>query len=156
MQRRLAPHEAPQPSAYSKEQISNWIRRVDPPHSILQHMEDPDHIPKTAVALRTLMRCQITTFPYENLSVHYSPTHLVNIHPQVLYDKLMGPENGGRGGYCMELSIFFYHVLRAIGFDVYMTGVRNRTRTNGVPGGTYQGWSGISLQPTVPLADESP
>jgi len=40
----------------------------------------------------------------------------------------------------MELSIFFHHMLRGLGFHVYMTGVRNRTRTEGVPQGEYQGW----------------
>lgn len=129
-----------QESAYSREQVTQWLKRMAPPQSILQYAEFPGRIPKTIESLRTLMRCQITTFPYENLSVHYSSTHLVDINPESLYTKMMGPENGGRGGYCMELSIFFFHMLRAIGFHVYMTGVRNRTRTNGVPGGVYQGW----------------
>ncbi|KAM3529574.1 hypothetical protein MY4038_005366 [Beauveria bassiana] len=46
----------------------------------------------------------------------------------------------GRGGYCMELSIFFHHMLRGLGFWVTMTGVRNRTRTDGIPSREYQGW----------------
>jgi arylamine N-acetyltransferase len=50
------------------------------------------------------------------------------------------PENG-RGGYCMEVSFFFHHMLSRIGFHTYMTGVRNRTRMeSGVPQGEYQGW----------------
>lgn len=97
-------------------------------------------MPKTEESLRVLFRCQITTFPYENLSVHYSPTHLVNIEPDTLYSKMMGPSNNGRGGYCLELSIFFHHMLRGLGFYVYMTGVRNRARTDGIPQGEYQGW----------------
>lgn len=140
MQEELPLPDGSQASAYSREQISQWIYKIKPPRSILRHAQSPEQIPKTLDSLRTLMRCQITTFPYENLSVHYSPTHLVDIDPQSLYVKMMGPDNGGRGGYCMELSIFFYHMLCGIGFYVYMTGVRNRTRTNGVPGGTYQGW----------------
>lgn len=129
-----------QESAYSPDQVSAWLTRIRPPQTILQHVHSPSTIPKTADVLRALMRCQITTFPYENLSVHYSSSHVVDIDPQVLYAKMMEPGNGGRGGYCMELSIFFFHMLRGMGFLVYMTGVRNRTRTDGVPGGTYQGW----------------
>lgn len=125
---------------YSLDRVSRWLRRIDLPESLRQHIASPQAIPKKFKALRILMRCQIATFTYENFSVHYSPTHPVDIRPESLYEKLMGPNNRNRGGYCMELSIFFYHMLRGIGFHVYMTGVRNRTRTNGVPGGQYQGW----------------
>lgn len=132
-------HEA-QASAYSIAQIATWLSRISLPRAYTQYIEAPSTIPKTAATLQTLFRCQITTFPYENLSVHYSSTHQVNIKPDVLYQKMMGPNHGGRGGYCMELSIFFHHMLRGLGFHVYKTGVRNRTRTDGVPKGEYQGW----------------
>ncbi|KAL6691362.1 arylamine N-acetyltransferase 2 [Trichoderma pleuroticola] len=123
----------PQESAYS-----------DLPSSYERYIYKPTAFPKTEKSLKDLFRAQITTFPYENLSVHYSPTHLVNIHPDALYTKMMGALNNGRGGYCMELSIFFHHMLRGLGFRVYMTGVRNRTRTNGVPQGETQGWTHIN------------
>lgn len=97
-------------------------------------------MPKTNHSLEILFKSQITVFPYENLTVHYSPTHLVDIKPNVLYLKMMEDPSRGRGGYCMELSIFFHHMLRGLGFRVIMTGVRNRTRTDGVPSGEYQGW----------------
>ncbi|RDA94399.1 hypothetical protein CP533_2267 [Ophiocordyceps camponoti-saundersi (nom. inval.)] len=137
------PHD-PQPSAYSAEQVSAWLRHIHLPKRYAGCLDEPTTFPKTPDALRTLFRAQITSFPYENLSVHYSRTHLVDIRPQVLYDKMMGPAANGRGGYCMELSIFFHHMLRGLGFFVYMTGVRNRTRTDGVPGGDYQGWTHIN------------
>lgn len=40
----------------------------------------------------------------------------------------------------MEVSIFFYHVLRGLGLEAYMTGVRIRPRVGGVPQGDYMGW----------------
>lgn len=131
---------SPPESAYSSVQVAAWLRRIALPSAYTHYIDAPATIPKTRESLRTLFRCQITTFPYENLSVHYSQTHQVNIRPEVLYAKMMGPSSNGRGGYCMELSIFFHHMLRALGFYVYMTGVRNRTRTDGVPQGEYQGW----------------
>lgn len=131
---------SPQESAYSAPQVAAWLRRISLPPSYAQYIDAPSTIPKTAEALRTLFRCQITTFPYENLSVHYSKTHQVDIQPGVLYTKMLGPSCNGRGGYCMEISILFHHMLRGLGFHVYMTGVRNRTRTDGVPQGEYQGW----------------
>ncbi|SPO06263.1 related to arylamine N-acetyltransferase [Cephalotrichum gorgonifer] len=132
------------PNSYSPEQVSKWLARIRLPEWLRQHVHDHQDFPRTAESLCALMRCQITTFPYENLSVHYSSTHLVDIHPEVLYEKLMGASNGGRGGYCMELSIFFHHMLRGLGFRVYMTGVRNRRRTDGVPGGEFRGWTHIT------------
>lgn len=40
----------------------------------------------------------------------------------------------------MESAILFHHMLRALGFRVYMAGVRIRARDGGVPGGPYIGW----------------
>ena len=133
-------NSSPQESAYSQSQISAWLRRIGLPEQYGQYIDSPSTFPKSAESLATLFRCQITTFPYENLSVHYSATHLVTIKPDALFNKMMGPPANGRGGYCMELSIFFHHMLRGLGFHVYMTGVRNRTRSDSVPNGEYQGW----------------
>ncbi|KAL2869824.1 arylamine N-acetyltransferase family protein [Aspergillus lucknowensis] len=134
-------------SAYSTDQITAWLEHIRLPTSYSEYIENPAGFPKTFESLRALMRCQISRFPYENLSVHYSPTHLVDIDPHNLYEKLMGPERigrRGRGGYCMELSIFFHHMLRGLGFQVYMTAVRNRGRKDGVPGGEYLGFTHIN------------
>lgn len=40
----------------------------------------------------------------------------------------------------MENSIFFNHILKALGFNVYTVGVRVRPRISGVPVGEYVGW----------------
>lgn len=128
-------------SAYSALQVSAWLQRLRLPTNYQQYVDSPLEFPKTIEALGALFRCQISTFPYDNLTVHYSNAHLVNIKPDVLYHKMMeSTESRGRGGYCMELSIFFHHMMRGLGFHVIMSGVRNRTRTNGVPGGEFQGW----------------
>ncbi|KAL2845657.1 hypothetical protein BJY01DRAFT_180324 [Aspergillus pseudoustus] len=134
-------------SVYSTEQVAAWLEHIRLPTSYLEYVKSPTSYPKTDDSLRALMRCQISRFPYENLSVHYSPTHLVDISPDTLYEKLMGSERDegrGRGGYCMELSIFFHHMLRGLGFQVYMTAVRNRGRKDGVPGGEYLGFTHIN------------
>ena len=123
----------PQQSAYSDDEVSAWLQRISLPARYRQHMSRPATIPKTEECLVALFRCQITTFSYENLSVHYSPTHRVDINPRSLYSKMMEAPHYGRGGYCMELGIFFHHMLRGLGFHVYMTGMRNRTRSDGVP-----------------------
>ncbi|KAL3419241.1 Arylamine N-acetyltransferase [Phlyctema vagabunda] len=50
----------------------------------------------------------------------------------------------------MENSLFFNHVLRALGFRVYTAGVRIRMRENGVPKGDYIGFVHIVNIVTLP------
>lgn len=87
--------------------------------------------------LHVLHTFQISTIPYENLSIHYSKSHNVNIEPRAAFEKFCSGK--GRGGYCMEVAIFYLHMLRAIGFKAYHTGVRIRLREDGVPNGDYIG-----------------
>ena len=129
--------------AYSPIQLIKYLKYLDLPPQYQAYLQDPNSYPKTEEALTTLFRCQITRFPYDNLTVHYSATNLVDIDPKNIYDKFMGPDDTEptrRGGYCLECSIFFYHVLLGLGFSVYMTGVRNRERINGIPQGKFRGW----------------
>ena len=44
-------------------------------------------------------------------------THKVSLNTVVLYDKFL--TGHGRGGYYMENSIFFNHILAGLGFRVY-------------------------------------
>lgn len=130
-------------SAYSQSQLSRYLTYLALPPQYAPYTHDPTSFPKTDEALTTLFRGQITRFPYDNLSVHYSPSHLADIHPESIYTKFMSegdspPSN--RGGYCLECSIFFQHVLRGLGFASYMTGVRNRDRQDGIPQGDFGGW----------------
>ncbi|PYH95684.1 arylamine N-acetyltransferase 2 [Aspergillus ellipticus CBS 707.79] len=134
----------PEASAYTTDQIIAWLTHIRLPDAYTRYIQNPISFPKTYDALRILMRCQITRFPFENLSLHYSPAHSVDVAPSALYAKMMGPDRDGgtgRGGYCMELSIFFHHMLCGLGFQTYLTGVRIRPRVNGVPGGEYFGFS---------------
>ncbi|KAJ5278295.1 hypothetical protein N7524_004448 [Penicillium chrysogenum] len=131
-------------SAYSTAQLSKYLEYITLPIQYAQCVHDPLSFPKTEEALTFLFRCQITAFPYDNLSVHYSATHIVDIHPESIYTKLMGSNDGipsRRGGYCFECNILFYHVLRGLGFTAYMTGVRNRERIDGIPQGEFKGWT---------------
>ncbi|KAK3942225.1 arylamine N-acetyltransferase, pineal gland isozyme NAT-10 [Diplogelasinospora grovesii] len=135
-------------SAYSPAQLAEYLNHVGLPQSF-----HPSSNPVLdATYLNTLFAHQITTIPYDNLSIHYSPSHSISLDPQVLFHKLISSKRG-RGGYCMENSILFHHILRCIGFDIYMSGVRVRPRTNGIPGGDYGGW--VHLVNIVTLPDGS-
>ncbi|KAJ6111373.1 hypothetical protein N7523_007434 [Penicillium sp. IBT 18751x] len=133
-------------SEFSTSQLSKYLKYICLPAEYHQYIESPESFPKTEEALTTLFRCQITRFPYDNLSVHDSEISQIDINPSSIYLKFMGPgvsEPSRRGGYCLECSIFFNHVLRKLGFSVYMTGVRNRERIDGIPQGEYRGWTHI-------------
>ena len=120
-------------SAYTSDQISEYLEFIQLP----QKWHPSAGPALTLDFLITLHVHQIATIPYENLSLHYSKDKKVVIEPQVLFDKFVRRK---RGGYCMETSIFYNHILRALGFQVYTAGVRIRMRKEGVPFGNYIGW----------------
>ena len=120
-------------SAFTEEQIDHYLDYISIP-SRFHRRANPS---RDLEFLKTLHTYQVTTIPYENLSIHYSSDHWIHLDPQRLFDKVTA---NGRGGYCMENCIFFNHVLRALGFRVYMAGARIRLRVDGVPQGDYIGW----------------
>lgn len=108
----------------------------------LSHIKLPRHLhtaPPTLPLLRALHTHMLASCPYENLSIHYSPTHAVSLDPQTVFAKIVTAA-AGRGGYCMELAILYNHVLRGLGFAAYTVGARTRPRVDGVPGGDFPGW----------------
>ena len=121
-------------SAYSAEQIDRYLDYISLP-SKYRRNANPALDPGFLSVLHTY---QLSAIPYENLSIHYNPEHKNSLDPQELYEKFM---HNGRGGYCMENSIFFNHILGALGFNAYTAGARIRLRVNGVPEGEYIGWS---------------
>jgi arylamine N-acetyltransferase len=137
-------------SAYSESQLHQYLDYIGLP----KQFHPRNHSPKLDLSFLTLLHMhQITSVPYENLSLHYSPTHTITLNPQHLFSKIVTADRG-RGGYCMETSIFFNHILRALGFRVYTAGakIRYRDRATGVPAGKYIGW--VHIVNIVTLTDE--
>ncbi|KAI3392441.1 hypothetical protein diail_5685 [Diaporthe ilicicola] len=124
---------------FSKDQLSRYFDHVRLP----QHYRHDD-VPRDLSLLTALHIHQVAAVPYENLSLHYSQHKTVDLSPQTLFTKFV--ENGrNRGGYCMEGSLFFLHVLRSLGFVAYPTGVRIRLREDGIPKGDYVGMTHMAL-----------
>jgi arylamine N-acetyltransferase len=120
-------------SAYTTEQISVYLELINLPKRFW-----PAANPPLDLELLTALHVHsISTVPYENLSLHYSPSREISLEPQRIYEKFM---RNGRGGYCFEHGIFFNNILGAFGFSAYMTGVRIRLRVDGEPIGDYTGW----------------
>lgn len=122
-------------SAYSKDQLKQYLSLIQLPKKY-----HPDNDPPRDLAfLSCLHTHMLSTVPYENLTLHYSKSHAITLDPEVLFQKIV-TDGRGRGGYCMEDSLFYMHMLRALGFRTYTVGVRIRHRIDGVPQGDYVGW----------------
>lgn len=134
---------SPSSSAFTPSQIEHYLRHVS--------FSLPLTHPRDAFFLETLHRCQITSIPYENLSLHYNLSHNNSIDPQHLYAKFVPSIGGcgsveptvgrGRGGFCFETCVFFLHILRGLGFRAYPTSARIRIRDHftRVPSGPFVG-----------------
>lgn len=119
-------------SAYTREQVDQFLDHIQLPTSL-------HHAPPSLSLLKALHVHMISTVPYDNLSLHYNPSHSINIDPQHLFQKIVANKRG-RGGYCMEIAILYNHMLVALGYDAYTVGVRTRPRIEGVPEGDFPGW----------------
>lgn len=126
-------------ATFSKEQLSKYFDHIQLPLKYRQ-----DSVPRDLTLLTALHIHQIAAVPYENLSLHYSQHKTVDLNPQTLFTKFVENERN-RGGYCMEGSLFFMHVLRSLGYEAYPTGVRIRLREDGIPKGDYVGMTHMAL-----------
>jgi len=134
-------------SAYSPEQISAYLDYIEVP---AHHRQNE---PKLNLEfLIDLHVHTLSAIPYENLSLHYNDQHTNTLDPQKLFQKIV-VDNRGRGGYCMEISLLYNHILRGLGFQVYTAGVKIRRRQNGIPHGPYVGW--VHIVNIVELPDGS-
>lgn len=137
------------PSIFNEDQISTFLRYIGLPQPLQQYRYS-ENAATDLHFLTQLHTHMISTVPYENLWLHYSPTHTNSILPQDTFTNIV--TNGrGRGGYCFQVSIFFNHILRALGFPAYLTPIRIRHRVDGIPQGEYSGW--VHLVNIVALTD---
>lgn len=120
-------------SSLSPEQILAYIKHIGLPSTF-----HPSSRPIHSIDFLTALHVHaISTIPYDNLTLHYSASKKIMIDPQHTFRKMV-TDGRGRGGYCMENSILFNHVLRGLGFDAYTVGVRIRLRApDGVPSGMW-------------------
>lgn len=137
------------PSVFSDAQVATFLEYIGLPSSLQQHRYSAD-ASKDLHFLQQLHVHMISAVPYENLWLHYNRTHSNSIKPQDTYTNIV--TNGRkRGGYCFQVSVFFNHMLRGLGFPAYLAPVRIRHRLDGVPQGDYSGW--VHLVNLIALAD---
>ena len=98
--------------------------------------------------LKTLIRLHASRFPWGSLSNHYSPSPLNSLSPNDVFDKFV---TRGLGGHCLEFVVLFGGVLRALGYDFYVTGARIGPAMGGGEIGDqgFHGWSHAVLIVTM-------
>lgn len=107
---------------YSKDKIEKYYDRIHLPEALRLYTVS-EASPKASLSyLGLLQRYHLTNIPFENLSLHYSPSRSISIHPDALFQKII--ESPGRGGYCMELNAIFATLLRSLGYRIYSSGAR--------------------------------
>lgn len=117
---------------YTKEQIEKYYNRIQLPEALRLYTVS-EASPKASLSyLSVLQRYHLTNIPFENLSLHYSWSRHISIHPDALFQKII--ESTGRGGYCMELNAIFASLLRSLGYKLYASGARV------YDGNDYTGW----------------
>ncbi|PYI26901.1 arylamine N-acetyltransferase 1 [Aspergillus indologenus CBS 114.80] len=119
-------------SELALEQVEQYFAHIGLPTQVAQ-------VQNAQVNLETLSAIQahhLSRIPYENLALHYSKSPRISLNISDIYHKFIVK---GRGGYCMEHNLLFGHVLRFLGFQVYLTGARlHRDATTSMPG--WSGW----------------
>ncbi|KAK8154481.1 hypothetical protein BKA80DRAFT_209978 [Phyllosticta citrichinensis] len=109
-------------STLTPEQLAVYFDRIDFPEHYRQNIKhDYDF-------LAVLQAYHISAIPYDNLGLHYAQDAHIPLDLPSLFNKCT---KNGRGGYCMENSIFFNADLRSLGFSAYLAGARARPRVNG-------------------------
>jgi arylamine N-acetyltransferase len=118
-------------SLFSLQEIDRYLAYLGLPETV----RTGSKIPKDVDLLKTLQTHQISKVPFENLGIHYSKIHNLDINPRVVYQKVLA--GNGRGGQCMELNLLLTHILRGLGFYCYTAGAKVRIRVNGIPQGEF-------------------
>jgi arylamine N-acetyltransferase len=108
--------------AYTDQEIDEYFTRISfpsqkcpkPVKGLMSTQEGLDF-------LTQLQKYQLATVPYENLSLHYAKFPAVSLDRNDLFEKIVRQR---RGGYCMELNLFFSIILQSLGYEVIHTGAR--------------------------------
>jgi arylamine N-acetyltransferase len=120
---------------YSNEQIQAYLSLVSFPTSKYPNFSAKTASDEEALEyLTTLQKHHLSHVPFENLDLHYSTSRIVSIDKDDMYQKIV-TRNRGRGGYCMQVNLFFATVLKSLGFELIVTG--GRVLIDGGPGKWY-------------------
>lgn len=82
---------------------------------------DTESADKTLETLTFIQQSHLARVPFDSVALHYSPTRILSLDPEDLFQKIVV---NSRGGYCMEVNTLFGAVLRSMGYSVVSVGGR--------------------------------
>jgi arylamine N-acetyltransferase len=123
------------PPTYTHDQITKYFDRLELPDGQRKYSVADLNDHEALEYLALLQKLHLAAIPFENLSLHYSTHRSVSVHPDDLFRKIIGDDNG-RGGYCMENNRLFGTLLSSLAFTLYSGGGRVY-----LGNGAWTGWS---------------
>lgn len=157
-------HPLAERPTYTDDQLSQYLQHLHyhlPPSVSLptafQDVASLHHAARVSPlsTLSTLMKLHLSATPWGSLALHYSPTHTLPLTPPShLFEKLITRRIGG---YCMEHNLFFSHILRSLGYELYLTGARISHAVNADPSRSdaeKDGYGGFEHMLIIALVDD--
>jgi len=101
------------PSYYSDEQLRSYLQRASYP-GFQQQSPLPE---PTLDTLKTVVLLHLLTYSFENVEMHYSKSHIMNVEPQALFKRFVEDAKGG--SYCFGQNGILFGMVRALGYPAY-------------------------------------
>ncbi|KAJ3558181.1 hypothetical protein NP233_g11555 [Leucocoprinus birnbaumii] len=118
------------PSKFTSGQVSQYLSVIE--YNPIYSAEDiaASAFPVNLETLERIMLLHHLTFPFENIQMHYTPEHDMQVIPRLLLPRFLEDKNGS---YCFGHHGILLEVLRGLGFrpmidnDEYSYGANNHT-----------------------------
>ncbi|KDQ08050.1 hypothetical protein BOTBODRAFT_180196 [Botryobasidium botryosum FD-172 SS1] len=101
------------PSHFTATELAQYLQKLGLESTALEPTLD---------TLTKVLRKHLVIFPFENLGMHYSESHIVDVSLPSLFQRMVVEEKGG--SWCSGHNGFIMEMLRAIGFRAYVCGAR--------------------------------
>ncbi|KAL9098149.1 MAG: hypothetical protein Q9187_009720, partial [Circinaria calcarea] len=76
---------------YTSSQLESYFERISLParyRDLSYEVGKNNNAQRDLEFLTALQKHQLAAVPFENLSIHYSPTHTIDLDPRFLYEKI--------------------------------------------------------------------
>ncbi|PFH49728.1 hypothetical protein AMATHDRAFT_4662 [Amanita thiersii Skay4041] len=111
------------PSYYSTSQVARYLYRIGffPAEDATEAAIAAGKFPITVENIERIVRLHMCTFPFENIPMHYTSKHMVDVDPQKVFTRLL---DEGKGSYCFGQNTVLLGILRGLGYRAYNAAAR--------------------------------
>ncbi|KAL0568122.1 hypothetical protein V5O48_013873 [Marasmius crinis-equi] len=110
------------PSVYTPTQVVQWLKAIGYPETVgsspdeLATQLDEKKFPTTLETLTLVSRLHLMAFPFENLDMHYSPKHQLDVTAEGNFRRMVVER---KGSYCYGKNGLLLEMLRGLGYRTY-------------------------------------